>query len=380
VHEAQIAIVGAGITGLSVAYHLGRAGFSDVVVCERLSMGSGASGVAPGGVRRQWSTPLSCAMSDDSFRFYRDLHEILEPEVDPVFRPCGYVFLAHSERARRDLERDVALQHQFNIPSRIVERDDIARIVPSFRADSMTAASYCAQDGYFDDPWAVLVAFERAARRHGAQIERADVVGLRADGGGWWLQLGDGSGMHAAMVVVAAGGNSSALLRPLGVELPIRIEPRYLFYSNPVAERICEPLLVSAERRFAVKQLADGQFLASYLAAGRDGGQETPEAWKAHIAEVAADLLPPLLDVRLRHLVKGYYDMTPDHQPVLGPLPGLDSIWVAAGLSGHGFMLAPAIGEAVATLIAGRNPRWYVPELRPNRFGSRPSTAESRVI
>src|SRR5260370_33181814 len=99
--SAQIAIVGAGITGLSVAYHLGLAGFSDVCVYERGSIGSGASGIAPGGVRRQWSTTVACEMSDESFRFYRKINEMLEPEADPVFRECGYLFLAHSHQARR---------------------------------------------------------------------------------------------------------------------------------------------------------------------------------------------------------------------------------------------------------------------------------------
>jgi sarcosine oxidase subunit beta len=378
--SSHIAIVGAGITGLSVAYHLGLAGFLDVCVYERLSMGSGASGIAPGGVRRQWSTAVACALSDDAFQFYRTINEELEPDTDPVFRACGYLFLAHSEEARRALESDVALQHRFGIPSQIVEGEEIVRIVPALRVDGVLAASYCAEDGYFDDPWAVLAAFARAARRLGVRIEQAEVVGLHADGAGWQLTLSDGQSVRAEGVVIAAGANSTTLLRPLGVDLPIGAEPRYLFYSYPVEERICDPLVVSAERRFAVKQLADGQVLASYLAAGRDGAPMAPEAWKAHIAETAMDLLPALLDVQLTHLVKGSYDMTPDHQPIVGAPPGLDGIWIAAGLSGHGFMMAPAIGKVVAGLIAGADVAWYVRELRPGRFDSRRLLAESRVI
>lgn len=380
VRSSQIAIVGAGITGLSVAYHLGLAGFADVCVYERESIGSGASGIAPGGVRRQWSTGAGCALSDESFQFYRRIGELLEPESDPVFRECGYLFLALSEDALRALEADVTLQHRFGIPSLVVTPDEIVRIVPALRTDDVLGGSFCAEDGYFDDPWAVVAAFARAARRGGVCIEQAEVAGLKRDEAGWRLRLTDGNSARAEHVVVAAGAGSRALLQPLGVDLPIAAEPRYLFYSYPLEERICDPLVISAERHFAVKQLADGQFLASYLAAGRDGGQETPEAWKAHIAETAADLLPDLLDVQLTHLVKGYYDMTPDHQPVVGPLPGLDGIWVAAGLSGHGFMIAPAIGRAVAGLIAGGDAPWYVTELRPDRFAGHKLLAESRVI
>jgi sarcosine oxidase subunit beta len=278
------------------------------------------------------------------------------------------------------LESDVALQNRFSIPSRIVQGEEIARIVPSLRVENVLAASYCAEDGYFDDPWAVLAAFARAARRFGARIESAEVLGLQADGSGWRLNLLDGRSVTVEGVVITAGADSRTLLGQIGVDLPISAEPRYLFYSYPVRERICDPLVISTERQFAVKQLADGQFLVSYLAAGRDGAQETPEAWKAHIAETAIDLLPALLDVQLIHLVKGVYDMTPDRQPVVGTPLGLNGVWVAAGLSGHGFMMAPAVGKAVASLIAGEDVPWYVSELRADRFDSRSLVAESRVI
>lgn len=377
---AQIAVIGAGITGLSIAYHLALHGLSDVAVYEREAMGSGASGVAPGGVRRQWSTPVSCAMSDESLRFYREINRALEPETDLVFRECGYLFLAHSEPARQELRDAVALQHRFNIPSRLVTPKELAEILPALRTDTTIVASYCPEDGYFDDPWGVLAAFGRAARRLGARIEKAEVVELRPDGSGWRLSLGDGGTVPAGRVIVAAGCDSVGLIRSLGVELPINAEPRYLFFSNPVAERICDPLVISNERRFAVKQLSDGQFLTSYLAAGRDGPAETPEAWKERIAEAAHELLPALLDLRLPYLVKGYYDMTPDHQPVVGPVPGADGVLVAAGLSGHGFMMAPAVGRAVSDLIRGVEPAWYVRDLAPDRFATRPLLTESQVI
>lgn len=377
---AQIAIVGAGITGLSIAYHLGVHGFSRVVVYEREAMGSGASGIAPGGVRRQWSTPISCAMSDESFHFYRRINETLEPETDLVFRECGYLFLAHSETARQTLQTNVAMQRRFGIPSRMVTPAEIGEILPALRADAVLGASYCAEDGYFDDPWGVLAAFARAARRLGARIERAAVRELQPEGSGWRLRFEDGSSAAAEGVVLAAGGDTVGLARSPGVELPIQAEPRYLFFSHPVPERICDPLVISEERRFAVKQLSDGQLLTSYLDAGRDGSDETPEAWKVRIAEAAAELLPPLLEVGLTHLVKGYYDMTPDHQPIVGPLPGAGGVWVAAGLSGHGFMMAPAVGRAIADLVRGATPAPYVRELRPERFADHRLRIESQVI
>jgi sarcosine oxidase subunit beta len=379
-YPTDIAIIGAGITGLSVAYYLGLHGFSRVVVYEREGMGSGASGVAPGGIRRQWSTPVSCAMSEESFRFYQQVNEALEPEGALVFRECGYLFLAHSERVQHELEANIALQHQFDIPSRMVAPDELNDVLPALCTETILAASYCSEDGYFDDPWGVLTAFASAARRFGVKIERAQVTALEPDGVGWRLHLADGGCVPAERAVVAAGSDAVQLIRPLGIDLPISAEPRYLFYSNPVEERVCDPLVISAERQFAVKQLADGQFLTSYLGAGRDDAGETPEAWRGRIAEVAADLLPALLDLSLPHLVKGYYDMTPDHQPIVGPIPGNDGLFVAAGLSGHGFMMAPAVGRAISDLLRGIEPVWYFRGLGPDRFSVRGLATESQVI
>ena len=376
----QVAVVGAGVIGLSIAYHLALQGFSRIVVYEKDAVGSGASGIAPGGVRRQWSTPANCAMSEESLRFYRRISETLEPETTPVFRECGYLFLAHSEAALEDLEANVEVQNRFRVPSRIVQPDELAEILPALRTDTVVGASYCPEDGYFDDPWGVVFAFAQAARRLGVTIKAAEVIELRPSGDGWELHLVDESVALSERVIVAAGTDSAALVRTLGIELPIEAEPRYLFYSNPVHERICDPLVVSNEWQFAVKQMVDRQFLTSYLGAGRGEREQMPEAWKARIAEAAEGILPALLDVSLTHLVKGYYDMTPDHHPIVGPILGAEGVWVAAGMSGHGFMMAPAVGRAMADLVRGAEPAWYFQGLGVERFSAEGLLTESQVI
>jgi sarcosine oxidase subunit beta len=381
--HSQIAVIGAGVIGLSTAYHLASHGFSSITVYEREGIGSGASGIAPGGVRRQWATAVNCAMSGESLQFYRRIDEILEPDTQLVFRECGYLFLAHSEAALEHLRANVALQSEFRIPSRILAPHEIGKIVPALKTETVTGASYCPEDGYFDDPWGVIFAFARAAQRRGVRIENSIVLGLHHERNAWQLQLEDGTAA-AEQVVIAAGGDSVQLLKPLGLELPIRAEPRYLFYSNVFSERICDPLVISNEREFAVKQMSNGQFLTSYLGAGRHGREQTPEAWKARISEVAEELIPALLDVSLTHMVKGYYDMTPDSQPIVGPIPDRNNLWVAAGLSGHGFMMAPAVGRAIADLIRGVDPAWYFRGLGLARFSGEAQsgrlTAERQVI
>jgi sarcosine oxidase subunit beta len=376
----QVAVVGAGVIGLSIAYHLALQGSSGITVYEKDAVGSGASGIAPGGVRRQWSTPVNCAMSEESLAFYRQINDTLEPQTELIFRECGYLFLAHSETALAELKAHIEVQHGFGIPSRIVRPDGLVDILPALRLDTVVGASYCPEDGYFDDPWGVIFAFARAARRRGVTIEKAKVLSLRRSGDGWELRLADGGTALAEQVIVTAGSDSVELVASVGVDLPIRAEPRYLFYSDPVLERICDPLVVSREREFAVKQMSDGAFLTSYLGAGREVREQMPEAWKACIAEAAEEILPALLDVSLTHLVKGYYDMTPDHQPIIGAVPGAEGVWVAAGLSGHGFMMAPAVGRAVADLLRGNQPAWYFQGLGVERFSELHLLTESQVI
>jgi sarcosine oxidase subunit beta len=370
----EIAIVGAGITGLSVAFHLLDRGERSVVVYERAGIGAGASGVQPGGVRQQWGSRTSCVLARESLRFFRTLNERLELRLDPGFRPCGYLFLAHSEESRAVLAERVRLQNGLGIPSRLVTPDEAAEVVPGLEAATVAGASFCAEDGYFDRPQTVVEAFAEAALRRGARLEVADVVGVAPTGAGWTLRLADGSERRAGRVVVAAGTDTPKL-----VDVPIRTEARHLFYSEPIAERLLEPLVVSAERGFAAKQLADGRVLASDLTAAGDP-EAGREHWRARVRAAIAELLPRLELVPLPLLVTGFYDLTPDHQPALGAVPGRDGLFVAAGFSGHGFMIAPEVGRLVAAAVAGERPDDLLRELAPDRFARGRLAPEPQVV
>ena len=344
-------VVGAGVIGLSVAWHLLRRGAS-VTVVERTGVAAGASGVQPGGVRQQWSTRVSIELARESAGFYQDVTERLEALAEPVLEPCGYVFVADSEAALKGLEANVALQNELGVPSRILSPADAAEVVPGLRVDGMAGASFCPEDGYFDKPQAVVEAFAAAVTRLGGELVIGTVDALTPVGGGWQATLAGGAQLASAQFVVAAGVDTVPLLAPLGVELPIVPENRFLFFSDPIRERLFEPLIVASERRFAAKQLATGRVLASDL--GAVGDPEAGRAgWLATVEAGIASLLPILEYVSFPILVDGTYDVTPDHQPILDEAPGHEGLWVAAGLSGHGFMLAPAIGRLVAGAVSG---------------------------
>jgi len=347
---SHVAVIGAGVIGLSVAYNLASRGAESVSVFERLRIAAEASGVQPGGVRQQWGTEINCSMGREALEFYRDVQVHLDARVDPGFRSCGYVFLAESAAMLDTLRANVELQNSLGVPSEILSSDQIADVIPDFNGDSILGAGFCQEDGYFDRPQSVVEAFADAATRLGVSIEYTEVVGLRRQGSSWFIDKADGSGSSADHVVVAAGYDSPNLLQSLGVKLPITKEPRYLFYSPPISERLLEPLVISAERQFATKQLGDGRMLASDLAATGQPEDEI-EIWKTRIKANSNQLLPRLEFVPLSILVEGFYDMTPDGQAVIGPVDGYDGLWIAAGFSGHGFMMAPVVGDRLATAV-----------------------------
>ena len=376
---SDIAIVGAGITGLSVAFHLAERGVGSIVVYEREGIGAGASGVQPGGVRQQWSTRLNCVMARDSLAFYAQLGERLGPRVDPGFRPCGYLFVAHEPETLERLRMDVAIQNAVGVPSRLATADETAELVPGLRGKEIAGASYCAEDGYFDHPQSVVEAFAEAAQRLGATVVHADVSGVEPARSGWRLKFADGTRGEAQQVVVAASVGTRALLLPIGVDLPIVAEDRWLFFSEPIAERLLDPLVIAVDRRFAVKQLADGRMLASDLSAAGDAGDES-EAWRRRLRQEVVDLLPRLEFVVLPLLVHGVYDLTPDRQAIVGAVPGHDGLYAAAGFSGHGFMMAPEIGRGLAAMVVGEPPGEAFAHLRPDRFGREALLPETQVI
>jgi sarcosine oxidase, subunit beta len=378
VQGREVVVVGAGITGLAVALHLAEAGLEPFVV-ERTGIGAEASGVQPGGVRQQWSTRLSCTLAREALSFYSDLASRLESALPLGFAKCGYLFVAHSDERLHELERSVATQNEAGVSSCIVSAEEAAELVPGLEASGVAGASWCGEDGYFDHPQTVVEAFAYAAQARGATLVLSEVSSIAQDGSAWQVALRDGRRIPAAQVVVAAGCDAPQLVRTLGVELPIRREARHLFLSDPIVERLLEPLVVSTERRFAYKQLANGRVLVSDLSAiGK------PEAahhmWRSRLRSVIEELVPILGHVSFPRLVSGFYDVTPDNQPVLGPVDGLPGLHLAAGFSGHGFMLAPAVGRRIAASVLGAEPDETLAQLRYERFGSRPLHRELETV
>jgi len=344
--SADAVVVGAGVIGLSVALALRGAG-ADVIVVDRSGVAEGQSGIQPGGIRLQWGTAVNCRLALESYAWWRGAEDTLASPVPLGFSACGYLFVAHGEAALTRLRENVRVQNEAGVPSRVVSPTEAAELVPGLAHEPLVGAAYCAEDAYMGAPQAAV-----AAIANHLDVRIAAVEALVTADPGWALETTAGR-FTAPSIVLAAGAETRALVRPLGVELPIELEPRHLFLSAPIRERLLEPLVVSSERRFAAKQLQNGRVLTSDLGATGDPDTDAP-VWRRHVRAAIAELLPALEYVGLDVIASGAYDITPDRQPILGALTGHDGLHVAAGFSGHGFMMAPAIGRIVAAGVAGQ--------------------------
>ncbi len=361
---ASVAIVGGGIIGCSVAYHLTVAGVRDVVLLERGTLASGVTGICPGGIRQQFEGVSDCRLAQRSVRFYERINDILERDDPFYFERSGYLFLAQTDKVLDKFRQNVAMQNHLGIPSRIVSPADIAALLPSVTMDGIIGGSYCAEDGFIEDCHGVTNQLATLAREHGASFLPEEVSGI-ARVGSHWVISSDAGQLEAEQLVLAAGADSVALAAQAGVSLPITPERRRLAFTTPHELGVLPPLVVAFERGVAAKQLANGVLYLGWLA-------ETPNdddlTFIERTMDAGSTLLPILTELPVRRVLGGIYDNTPDRRPLLGPVTGVDGLFLAVGFSGHGFMIAPAVGEAVAASVTGTATDLPIGEFSLDRF------------
>jgi sarcosine oxidase subunit beta len=379
-NKYDVIIVGAGVIGCSIAYFLTEKGCNNILVIDKGGIASDITGICPGGVRQQWGTEINCIMSRESTKFFKSINEHLAPEYEIQFREVGYLYTFHSTQALENYKESIKLQNNLGIPTKILDPEQVASIIPGINTDSFIAASFCETDGFADDAYHVTNSFAEAAKRKGVTfindsveeilLEDGRVIGVNCAGRGT---------LHADKVINAAGLGSKKLAETVGVKLPIEFETRRILYTNRIEERLIEPLLVSFERGFAAKQLSDGTLYCSYI-----GKDLTPPYsmfdFQLKAAEVGMELFPPLEKVEFRTHVDGTYDSTPDHQAILGEVDVVPGYFQAVGMSGHGFMMSPAIGEAVAAVTLGVEPAINISSLNYRRFEKNELVREPSVV
>ncbi|MEZ7172954.1 NAD(P)/FAD-dependent oxidoreductase [Sporosarcina sp. OR05] len=379
-NKYDVIIIGAGVIGCSIAYFLAEKGCTNVLVIDKGGIASDITGICPGGVRQQWGTEINCLMSRESTKFFKSINDHLKPEHEIQFREVGYLYTFHSTQALENYKESVKLQNALGIPTKILDPQQAASIIPGIDTTSFIAASFCETDGFADDAYHVTNSFADAAKRKGVSFVSDDVEEIvLEDGKVVGVTCTRRGLLHANKVINAAGLGSKKLAETAGVELPIEFETRRILYTNRIEERLIEPLLVSFERGFAAKQLSDGTLYCSYI-----GKDLTPPYsmfdFQLKAAEVGMELFPPLEKVEFRTHVDGTYDSTPDHQAILGEVDQVPGYYQAVGMSGHGFMMSPAIGEAVASVTLGLEPAVDISSLNYRRFEKNELVREPSVV
>lgn len=352
--RADVVIVGGGVIGCSIAYHLTKSNMRDVILLEKEFIASKATGVCPGGIRQQWSSETGCLLAKASVGFFKDIEGELVPDIPLQFVQSGYLFLAFSPEILESYTRNVALQNSLGIPSRIVAPEEINDLAPEIRLEGILGAAYCSEDGFLEDSYGFSNVLAKRAREKGVRIifDEAKEILLQEDcvcG-----VRGKKDHYSCGVVINAAGYDAAELAGSAGVELPVVPSNRRLLFTQRIEEHFLDPCIASIEKGWGGKQLKEGHVYMAYIGEGAEDLSDYEFIERS--VELGLEILPRLEDSGVLRVQQGYYDMSPDGNPILGAVEGLAGYYQAAGFSGHGFMLAPAVGKVMAQMVLGEEP------------------------
>ena len=378
--SADVVIVGGGVIGASVAYHLTRHGVRDVLVLERDRLGCGSTSRNAGGIRLQFSTEINVRMSQRSLAALLRFED--EMGIDPQFRQVGYLFLITNERDDVPFERSLELWRRLDVPAVRLGREEILAIFPELRVDDVRFATFCPADGHAD-PNSILQGYVARAREGGARFdEGANVTAIeRDDDRVTAVRCGDRR-IVCGTVVNAAGAWAGEVAAQAGVTVPVVPLRRQIFITNPVSGFDRDfPMTIEFATGLYLHHDSGGVLLG--MADPRDpAGFDDRVNWEflPEIVERGLARLPLLERATIKTGWAGFYEDTPDKHAILGRAPGLEGFVCAAGFSGHGLMHAPATGELIAEVICGDPPSLDIAPLRLSRFAEGDLVVEHNVI
>lgn len=383
---AEVVIVGGGVVGTSVAAHLARAGVTDVVLLEAGELGCGSSGKPLGGVRAQFSDPANVALGRRSLEAYGRF--AAEHGTDIGLRRVGYLFLLRTGADVEAFAASTALQNELGVDSRVLTPHEAAARCPYVDPAALAGAAWCADDGYAR-PSAVVHGYAATARALGVEVRTGSpVVGIDDAGGGRLAVRTADAVVTAPTVVAAAGAWAGRVAAMVGVDLPIVPLRRQIAFTAPLRP----PLPPPAGTPFTIDYSTTayfhpgegGDLLVGIADPAQPPGFDTAVStdWHAPLREALAVCAPSLAPLPLERGWAGLYEVTPDRNAVIGeapPVAGARFLY-AAGFSGHGFLQAPAVGEAVRDLHLGREPAVDLTGFDARRFTRAPVRTELNIV
>jgi sarcosine oxidase subunit beta len=374
--RAEVVVIGAGIMGLSIAYHLARLGVTDIVVVDKSYLCGGASGRNGGGIRAQWSSETNVRLMQESIRMCQDFAS--EFKINVWLRQGGYLFLARTEARSKALEESCKLQRECGLTTRMLSAREAQKIVPELSTDGIVAASYNPDDGVVF-PWPFVWGFARAATKlgveistftevvgfdmHGSQIEGVRVRRANSPDSPVVLEPrpttpvgyrpSDDVVIKTNKVVNACGAWSPEIARMVGVELPNKPHRHEICSTEPLKPWL-KPLVADLTNGLYFSQSTRGEIV------GGIGQERVPDgvnhdssfAFLGLYARALIATCPVLGKVKVLRQWSGCYDLTPDANPIVGGVDEVEHFYQASGFMGHGFMMAPIVGKLIAEHIA----------------------------
>ena len=407
---ADVVIIGSGIVGSSVAYHLAQAGCTNVLVLEREAhQGKGSTGKSMGGVRAQFATPVNIQMSKYSIDFFSKFDEVVGHPAD--YRAHGYLFCATNEKHLAYLKANKERQNALGVTNvEWVTPEDIVKMVPQLRVDDILGGTFCPTDG-FVDPHSVMMGFMLNAREKGARLWLdTQVTGIEVEsserspgekengsaGNAKAFRASEPQsrikGVHTSrgfiatrVVVNAAGPWAAEVAKMAGAELPVEPLRRQLVPTEPFDQLPHRfPMVIDMSTGFHFRREGKGILLAW------NDHDETPgfkndfdPTFIEKILMHAASRVPVLAEAEVnpRRAWAGLYEMTPDHHAIIGPAPNVEGLFFVNGFSGHGVMHSPASGRVTADLVLqGHSDLIDASQLSVNRFAEGRSLEETAIL
>ncbi|WP_328827449.1 FAD-binding oxidoreductase [Streptomyces sp. NBC_00252] len=378
--QAEVVVIGGGVIGTSIAYHLARAGVRDVVLVERDELAAGSTSKAAGGVRAQFSDVLNVQLGARSLEAFARFEE--DTGYDIGLHRVGYLFLLSTPEDVASFEAGVRLQNSLDVPSRMIDPAEARRLSPLISTDGLLAAAYSPDDGHCT-PEAVVHGYASAARNHGATILRhTDVTGIETHGDTITAVVTTLGRIDTRTVICAAGAWSRAIGAMAGVDLPVQPLRRQIAVTEPVSGLPPTlPMTIDFSTSLYFHTEGPGLLVGMSDPDERPGyATDTHDRWIPRLAEAMRHRAPDLLALRRTGGWAGLYENTPDHNALIGEATSVSRFLYATGFSGHGFLQGPAVGEVVRDLYLGHVPFVDVSPLSAGRFAADAPRPEVNLV
>ena len=349
---AEAVIIGGGVMGCSIQYSLAKLGVTDSVLLEMDVLGSGSTGRSQAICRMHYSNPVTASMAWESLKVFTNFGELVGGSSG--FVQTGYLVIVESID-RPGLERNISLQQELGVDTRIVSAAEVAQLAPMVNVGEEEGLAWEPQSGYAD-PYQVTTSYATRVREMGGEVVlRNPATGIEISGGRVVAVTSVQGRVETPVAVVAAGPWSRREMAKVGVDLPLStVRHQVATLTRPLDRIPNHPTVGDIAQSFSFRPDGSSMTMVGF---GEDDVEVDTYNQGVDMEAVAANLakltrrMPPMADSYFRGGWSGLFTITPDWHPILDRVPGIDGLYCAVGFSGHGFKLSPMIGLTMAELI-----------------------------